>query len=178
MNSPLRIDFACPRPATGMAGVAAFLLAAGACGAAFLHYRSLAEEVAELARQDQAARRNLERLKKRPEAQNRPALPPHVIASVNRAITQLNLPWKDLFEIFESAALPGIALLSLEPESGKSLLRITAEAKDPEEMAKFLEKLAAEPRLTEVLPSRHEINEKDPNRPIRFVLEARWRKEP
>lgn len=175
MNPPLHIDFVAPRPAAGMAGAAFFLLAALAGAAALLKYQNLAATVAGLAQQSEAARHRMERLP-RPLAAT--ALSPHAVAATNRAIAQLNLPWQELFAIVEATAHPNVALLSLEPDSRQGRLRIAAEARDPDDMAKLLETLLAEPRLSEVALISHEFNPQDPNRPIRFVLEARWRKEP
>lgn len=175
MTSPILIDFAPQRPRPPLASIALFLVAAAACTAALLDYHSVGAEVEELARQNQEARHQLDDLKRRYAPPPQADLAPEVIAAANRAITQLNLPWEDLFEIFESRTLPTVALLALEPDSRKGLVKITAEAKGPEDMANFLELLVAEPRFAEVALAKHEINQKDANRPVRFVVEARWR---
>ncbi|HZL99505.1 MAG TPA: hypothetical protein VFD43_04555, partial [Planctomycetota bacterium] len=48
-----------------------------------------------------------------------------------RAVTeQLSLPWGRLFRAVESAATKQVALIALQPESGRGVVRITAEARD------------------------------------------------
>ncbi|MFD2273962.1 hypothetical protein ACFS07_31255 [Undibacterium arcticum] len=51
--------------------------------------------------------------------------------AVNGAIAQLNLPWRDVFESIESATPATIALLALEPDAKKQLVKGWAEAKKP-----------------------------------------------
>ncbi len=102
---------------------------------------------------------------------------PAQIAAINEAVRQLNLPWVELLRIFEERRPKQIALLSLEPDARKNELRIWAEAKTPEAMTAFLKDLQAEPRFAEVALQKHEINDKDANRPYRFQLVARWRSE-
>lgn len=177
MKSPLSIDFNSRPQRARPVNIAAVLLAASACGAAFLDYRTTAADADDLSLQVGKARHGVERRTDRPAVAAQDKLTPNVIAATNRAIAALNLPWREILEVFEAKTLANVALLALEPDSQKRLLRITAEAKAPEDMADFLEMLAAEPRFPEVTLTRHEINEQDPNRPIRFTMEARWVKE-
>lgn len=178
MRSPVPIDFAPIKPGLPLTFLAAFLLAAAACLAAFADYRSAAAQVDELAGQRETAQRRLERLRHPHAGAGRLELAPERVAAANRAIDQLNLPWNDLFEIFETRTLPSVALLALEPDGRKGMIRVTAEARTADGMADFLQLLAAEPRLAEVFLTKYEINEQDLNRPVRFVLAARWRREP
>lgn len=94
--------------------------------------------------------------------------------AVNLAIGKLNLPWHDLLDALEAATPSSIALLALEPDAKLRLLRASAEAKDSKEMANYLKNLRIAGFFESVLLTRHEINEQDPNRPIRFQFEARW----
>jgi hypothetical protein len=74
------------------------------------------------------------------------------------------------------AATPAtIALLALEPDARKSSVRITAEAKNSDDMIAYVEALQRVEWFTTVLLARHEINEQDANRPIRFQIDAQWR---
>ena len=100
---------------------------------------------------------------------------PAQAAAVNAAILQLNLPWRDLQDALASATPPDIALLALEPDARKRVLKITAETKSSDAMIAYIAQLkqqdlfAGRARLL-----RHEINELDPNRPLRFQVEASW----
>jgi Tfp pilus assembly protein PilN len=105
----------------------------------------------------------------------RPPVPEAQAAAVNAAVLQLNLPWRALYDAVQAGTPSNIALLALEPDARKSLLRITAEAKTSDDMIAYVEQLKKSEWFSGVLLSRHEINEQDANRPIRFQLDAQWR---
>ena len=96
-------------------------------------------------------------------------------AAVNAAVMQLNLPWRGLHDAIQAATPAGIALLALEPDARKSSVRITAEAKSSDDMIAYVGQLQRIDWFGSVLLARHEINEQDPNRPIRFQIDAQWR---
>ena len=104
----------------------------------------------------------------------RTALSPAQTDTINRAIRQLNLPWERLFFEVESRLNGRIALLALEPDAANRVLRLHAEAKSAEDMLDFVRALETSTFLDEAILVRHEINEADRNRPLRFVAEARW----
>lgn len=94
--------------------------------------------------------------------------------AVNGAVAQLNLPWRDLFDAIESATPSTIALLALEPDAHKHIVRGTAEAKSGDDMVTYVEQLKRQPFFSLVTLTRHEVNVQDPNKPIRFQFEAQW----
>ena len=96
-------------------------------------------------------------------------------AAVNAAILQLNLPWPLLRDAIGSATPATVALLSLEPDPRRRSLKITAETKDAESMIAYVALLKRQELFGDVVLLRHEINELDPNRPVRFELDAPWR---
>jgi Tfp pilus assembly protein PilN len=96
-------------------------------------------------------------------------------AAVNAAILQLNLPWRALHDAVKAATPPTVALLALEPDARRRTLRITAEARGSDEMLAYVERMQRQDWFADVALTRHEINEQDPNRPIRFQLDAQWR---
>ncbi len=95
-------------------------------------------------------------------------------AAVNAAVMQLNLPWRALHDAIGSATPPNIAMLALEPDPRKSSMRITAEAKTSDEMIAYVESLKRQELFVDVVLTRHEVSEQDPNRPIRFQIDAVW----
>lgn len=97
--------------------------------------------------------------------------------AVNQAIAQLNLPWRDVFDAVEAATSPSIALLSLEPDARKRRLNGIAECRSSEDMIAYIEDLKRQAFFTTVVLTRHEINEQDPNKPLRFHFEAQWAEE-
>ncbi len=60
--------------------------------------------------------------------------------AVNKAIAQLNLPWGALLDAVEAASSSTIAVLSLEPDAKKRLLRGSAEAKTSDDLIAYLER--------------------------------------
>lgn len=96
-------------------------------------------------------------------------------AAVNAAIAQLNLPWLALQDALATATPPTIALLALEPDARKQVLKITAETRSSDAMIDYIVQLKQQELFgTGVHLLRHEINELDPSKPLRFQLEARW----
>lgn len=94
--------------------------------------------------------------------------------AVNAAIMQLNLPWRALHDAVRGATPASVALLALEPDAKKRVLRITAEAKDSDDMLAYVEALGREEWFGAVTLVRHEVIEQDPNRPLRFQVDAGW----
>jgi hypothetical protein len=87
---------------------------------------------------------------------------------------QLNLPWRALQDAIGAATPPTIAMLALEPDARKRSMKITAEAKSSDAMIAYVEELKKQELFSDVALTRHEINELDPARPIRFQIEAEW----
>lgn len=100
---------------------------------------------------------------------------PGQAAAINSAIMQLNLPWRGLHDAVQAATPPTVALLSLDPDPKKRVLRITAEAKGSEDMIGYVERMKAQDWFANVTLTRHEIDDQDQNHPVRFQLDAQWR---
>jgi Tfp pilus assembly protein PilN len=158
-----------PRPAWAMLSAVVVLAAA----LAFMHIAvtNRQSEIGQLQAQSQARTA----APVRAPIVARPPVPEAQAAAVNAAVLQLNLPWRALHDAVQAGTPANIALLALEPDARKSTLRITAEAKSSDDMIAYVEQLKNSEWFSGVLLSRHEINEQDPNRPIRFQLDAQWR---
>lgn len=120
------------------------------------------------------AQNRLDAQNARKQAASKVIIPEAQAVAVNKAIQQLNLPWRDLFSAIESATPATIALLAIEPDAKKHVLKATAEAKTSDGMIGYVELLKKQGLFSNVLLTKHEINEQDPNKPIRFQLEAEW----
>lgn len=94
--------------------------------------------------------------------------------AVNDAVMQLNLPWRDLVEAVRAATPGNVALLALEPDAKRGTLRITAEAKNSDDMLAYVAKMEEQGWFGAVALVRHEIAEQEPNRPLRFQVSAQW----
>ncbi|MBV6319927.1 PilN domain-containing protein [Duganella violaceipulchra] len=102
------------------------------------------------------------------------AIPEGQAAFVNGAILQLNLPWRELQDAVAAATPRNVALVAMEPDPRKQVLKITAETKNSDDMVAYVAELKQQELFSGVMLTRHEINEQDPNRPLRFQLEATW----
>ncbi|WP_374582222.1 hypothetical protein [Pseudoduganella sp.] len=177
---PMQLDFARPgwRRALYRMHPAA-LAAALAGGAMLLAGASLGWQAA----QQQAAREEALRAQQRKVAAavRAPQRPPESVIpeaqalAVNAAVLQLNLPWRQLQDAVAAANTPAVALLALDPDPHKQALKITAEAKNADDMVGYIEQLKQQEFFSGAALLRHETNEQDPNRPLRFQVEVQWR---
>jgi hypothetical protein len=180
----VRIDFAPPSLArawhrTPRGTWSLFVVAIGLAGplvSSIAQYRSL--QRVEAQRTAQAAQAQARAVARAPVAAPVRAVPPAQAGAVNAFVQQLNVPWRGLHDAVQAATPATIALLALEPDAKKSSVRITAEAKNSDDMIAYVEALQHIDWFTTVLLARHEINEQDPNRPIRFQVDAQWRAAP
>ena len=92
----------------------------------------------------------------------------------NAVILALSLPWKEFFEAFEVSQINDVAVLAIEPDVMKGVVHISAEAKKLESMLDYVSSLQKIALFREVLILNHQIQEQDPQKPIRFVLQASW----
>lgn len=177
----VRIDFAppglrrtvlrAPRPAWALL-VMSLSLAPSLAGAGFKYEALLRAQARAQARSEAAAARAPT------PAPLRAPVPAAQANAVNAAVLQLNLPWRALHDAVQRATPATIALLALEPDAKKRSLRITAEARSSDDMIGYVEQLRQQDGFSAVGLVRHEINEQDPNRPIRFQIDAEWRAAP
>ncbi|WLI90265.1 hypothetical protein Q4S45_03830 [Massilia sp. R2A-15] len=175
----VRIDFAPPSLArtihrTGPGAWALAALALALCAAAGaagwqMHLRQGALD-AQLA----AVRSHAAPIVVAAPVQPRAPIPEAQAAAVNAAVLQLNTPWQALRDAIGAATPPSIALLTLEPDPRRRSMRITAEAKTSDDMIAYVEQLKRQELFGAVALVRHEISELDPNKPIRFQLDAQW----
>jgi Tfp pilus assembly protein PilN len=150
------------------------LLGLALCAAAALTAHTLADKIDA---QGSAMRRIQTQLSQRSEQQpviKRTAISEAQAAAINAAIAQLNLPWREVFDAIESATPKTIALLALQPDAKRNLVKGVAEAKTSDDMIGYIALLKKQEFFTAVLLTKHEVNEQDPNKPLRFQFEAQW----
>lgn len=153
------------------------LLGIALCAAAgSMALRLLNENAAEKKQLDTLQNRLHERSAAKPPVK-KIMIPEAQANAINAVISQLNLPWSDLFDAVEEATPGTVALLAVEPDAKKHVIKAIAEAKSSDEMLAYIERLKKQALFVSVVLSKHEVNEQDPNRPLRFQFEAQW-KEP
>jgi hypothetical protein len=130
-----------------------------------------------MARAESSLRESARAARKKPVVSRLQADPQKVALEVRQArelMLRLQLPWHELFGSIEGARKSDVALLSIESQHEKRRVKIYAEAKDVEAMVSYLAYLRRRPALSEVYLESHEVQLKDQQRPVRFVLSADW----
>ena len=96
------------------------------------------------------------------------------IRHANQVIDQITLPWDRLFRAVESVANDRVALLGITPDQAGGTVELSAEAADVEAMFDYVKRLQRAPSLARVYLLNHQINARDPLRPVRFTVIASW----
>ncbi len=162
------------RTRAGWVGVA--LLVAGVAGAGILgsQYRQIADEVTQA---ETGLREHGIATRKKVDISSAAGDVQKVALEVKHArevLIQLSTPWNELFASVESVDAPNVALLGIESDIGKQRVKISAEAKNPGAMLDYLRELEGQPAFADVYLESHQIQQQDPQRPVRFVLTATW----
>lgn len=170
----LDLDFRRRHRQAEWAGV--LLLAAGLAGAVAsgVQYQRVSDE---LARAEAAIRESGDAARKRAAAPRAGGDLQQVALEVRHAngiLHQLNLPWDELFASVESAHTSHVALLSIESDIDNGRIKISGEARNLEGMLDYVRSLKTRPKLAEVYLQSHEIQQQDPQHPVRFVITANW----
>ncbi len=97
-----------------------------------------------------------------------------VIKFSNQTIRQLNLPWDILFTQLTTAKEKDVALLRIEPNAKTNAIQVEGEAKDYASMLAYVRRLSEQNVLQGVYLTEHKMDDQNPDRPIRFILEASW----
>ena len=168
--APMRLDFAATESGASWSGLLMLVLGLAAAGLIIGDYQRLlasAERIeAELGRLS-APRRGAE-----------PARDPRkqgeAVARSNEVARELSRRWDRVFLALESAKAPDVALLAIEPDPRKGVLRVTAEAKGKNAMLDYVNRLQAAQSLQRVMLESHEVMAQVPEKPVRFVVTASW----
>jgi len=93
------------------------------------------------------------------------------LKAVGNVIKQLNVPWQDIFKQLEKTMPPDIALLSIEPDAQRGQIRLQAEAESLDSLLRYASSLQNYSIFGRLNYSKHQINEQDPNKPVRLTFE-------
>lgn len=96
------------------------------------------------------------------------------VQAANQVIQALNVPWGQLVAAFETRDSAHVALLAIEPDARKQVVRITGEARTLAQLPDYLELLGRQSLLRDVVLLEHQIQLQDPQKPVRFVVQAGW----
>jgi Tfp pilus assembly protein PilN len=171
----LFLDYRRADPAQHRAGIVVLLLSCAVAVALGIHYRNMEVQAARLevlvAKVEQKVHPG--RSLAQPTAANMRQTEAE-IKSANEVIMQLSLPWSELFDALEEANSSNIALLGLEPNARKGLVRVSGEAKNSAALFDYIRLLQASKSMSTVYLKHQQVQERDPEKPIRFTLDASW----
>lgn len=100
------------------------------------------------------------------------------VKHANEVLRQLTLPWDELFKAVETAAGKEVALLAMEPNAEKHVVKISGEARDLAALLKYITQLEEQEVFGQVYLQSHQVQQQDPDKPVRFSLLAVWREAP
>lgn len=89
-------------------------------------------------------------------------------------IEHLAFPWNELFKVLESNNNVDVVLISIQPDVKAGTISINAEARDWSAMLSYVRKLSNDKLFTDVHLVGHQIEQSDPQKPIRFILACAW----
>jgi len=94
------------------------------------------------------------------------------LAQVAQARVRANLDysWQPAFAALEATHNQKIALVSLEASQPKDQLRLVAEARRLADAVDYAERLSQQPGVKRTALMQHQVQEKDPQHPVRFTL--------
>lgn len=154
-------------------------LALAAAVAAVVMVSSTYSEVAQVHETAQSRHdRLVERL--RGGGSRRAAVPPDAqtladVRRVNTIIDQLVVPWDALFMAVEGADARSIGVLALAPNARDRSLRLSGEAPSMDELLDYVDRLAAQPALTQVHLLGYRTVVREGLSVLSFNLAATWR---
>ena len=177
MSAPplISVDFSGRRRPLTLAGVLMLMAGALATAAACVEYRRLDASRAGLELKLADANRRTQR---DPAKDVRNA---GLTEEAGHIALQLGTPWTPLLAELESAShdsASDIALLSVEPDESKHLVRVTGESRDLSRVLAYVGRLQTSTLLRYPMLESHELRSDDPQRPVRFALSAEWRQQP
>ena len=98
--------------------------------------------------------------------------------AARQTLQELALPWEPLFRSIEGSIDADTALLAIEPDAGKNVVRISGEARNYPAILEFMQRLEVPRVLAGVHLLNHQIREDVAERPYQFTLSAHWRAVP
>lgn len=175
MASNLQLDF--QRGPARLHWAGAVLLAVGAVclGIVVNSHFEVSAQLDSVDHRIEAAERTLRRQAPAPHASGDPQVRSEQSKEANEVLGLLSLPWQDALSELEDVNRSDIALLTVEPDMEKGVIRLGGEAKTYEAILAYMKMLQARPGLSEVLLQTHQREVQKPGNPTRFMVTARWK---
>lgn len=169
----LEMDYIAPLRQPRVIGFAVLAIALLSAGMLVNHYREVKLDLARIKIQQGLLGKEKRAVRDMPRG--------HLDEEMKTAemvIRQLALPWNTIIETMEGAASDDVALLQMQPDALQRQLLLAAEARNQEAMIEYLHRLTAAKTLADVHVASHRVQMEDPQRPIRFTVQAQLRGAP
>ncbi len=175
MLSALHLNFRPRAPRWSPLGVALLILGLGMSAYALSEARAVQAQIALVQAKVDSAQQGI---KPKPLPSVDSETLQTEVRAANEVLQQLALPWNTLFTALESTGDKQIALLSIQPDAGKRIVRISGEAKDFDALLAYMARIEQSKILRQVYLNSHEIRVQDAEKPVRFALTATWIPQP
>lgn len=157
-------------------GVVLLALALIAVGLSGLHYLDLSNRAAKIEAGVETMEKSLHARTQGGRSEGRESRDVAAeIKHANEVLRQLSWPWEALFEAVESSGGKDVSLLGLEPNTEKRQVKISGEAKNIAAMLEYIERLETREVFGTVYLVTHQIQQQDPEKPVRFAVIAVWK---
>lgn len=100
------------------------------------------------------------------------------VKNANDALRHLSVPWDALFRAVESSGSNKVTLLGLEPDIDKREVKIKGEAKNYKAVMSYMTQLQGQDEIGSVYLQRHDVQQEEPDKPVRFSILAAWQDKP
>lgn len=169
--SELRLDYQRSVQAFPVEGLLLFALALLLLLASAMYYRNLGTQADLL---EVRSGQNERKARQGPSSERAAAALALEVKRANEVLRQLTTPWGELFQTLETSAGKNVALLTLEPDTEKRLVKISGEAKNMTAMLNYIQRLENRDAFGTVYLQSHHVQQQDPEKPVRFVVQATW----
>jgi hypothetical protein len=166
----IELDFARRRPPLNRRGVVLLALGIGATALVLADYRSAWNARAGL--ELRVADASSPRVSRKPDKAAQ-----RVAEDARAALLELTTPWSRLLQELETASAESngtVAVLGVEPDRDKHQVRVLAEARTLPVALAYVERLQKSQALRYPMLENHEVQVRDPQRPVRFQIRADW----
>jgi hypothetical protein len=171
----MQLDFTATDSGASWSGILALVAGVAAAGFIVADYQNLLARTARL----EAELGRIQTPRRAAEGAARDARKHgEAVVRGNEVAHELSRRWDRVFLALESARAPDVALLAIEPDPRKGVLKITAEAKAKNAMLDYVDRLQAAHPLQRVMLESHEVQLQVAEKPVRFIVTAAWKSAP
>ena len=166
----LHFDFRAPSTRPTVWGVLLLLIGLVALGASLISMQQTRHAHEARAEQLAALEQTLQQRKPARRAAARSTTGDAAQLARARVRASLDYSWQPAFAALQATFTPRIALISLEGSQAKKQLRVVGEARQLADAVAYANKLSLQPGVLGTALLQHEMQERDPQRPVRFTL--------